>query len=146
MTAHKFKLSRILPATPDDVFEMWLDAESLKTWMCPGDTRVSYIEANARVDGRFRIDMQTRDGAVIVHTGEYLTIQRPHLLVFTWTSSATGGKPSQVTVQLFSHDEGCRLELAQERLPDATAIEKHRAGWGDILDHLAAQVHRKIAE
>jgi uncharacterized protein YndB with AHSA1/START domain len=136
----KLQLSKILPASPEEVFELWLDPESVKYWMCPGDTSVAYIELDPRVEGAFRIDMRTPSGEVYTHTGKYLEIQPPRKLVFTWISSATANQSSLVTIMLFPHDDGCRLELTHERLPGDEAVIKHRQGWADILELLTDYV------
>ena len=33
------RVVRRLPASREEVFDAWLDAESLQEWMCPGATR-----------------------------------------------------------------------------------------------------------
>jgi uncharacterized protein YndB with AHSA1/START domain len=69
---------------------MWLDAESLHHWMHPGDGAVSHIEVNPVVGGTFRFDMRDKGGQIHVHTGQYLEIQRPEKLRFTWNSTILG--------------------------------------------------------
>ena len=115
---------------------MWLDPESLRHWLCPGNTHVAYIELNPIVGGSFQIDMRTEDDQVYVHSGKYLEIQRPEKLVFTWNSPAVGERASRVTVEFHEKAEHCRLVLRHELLPDERAVENHRAGWTDILDRL----------
>ena len=51
------RLTRTIAAAADDVFDAWTDAESLAQWMMPiagGSTRA---QVDARVGGRFHIDM-----------------------------------------------------------------------------------------
>jgi uncharacterized protein YndB with AHSA1/START domain len=132
-------LSKILPGEPAEVFDMWLDPDSLRRWMAPGDLQVARAEVNPVVGGAFRIDMQTPDGGVLVHTGHYLEIQRPNRLVFTWISSATGQAETQVTLDFYTHARGCRLELRHESLPGQLAVEQHTDGWTGILAKLEAQ-------
>ena len=52
-----------------------------------------------RVGGEFQIDMHG-DGAVFVHTGKYLEIDRPNKLVVTWHSDGTGQQETVVTLRL----------------------------------------------
>lgn len=47
-----------------------------------------------------------------------------------------GPEPSVVTVELHPNDEGTRLVLTHERLPE-DVVESHRGGWGAMLDLLA---------
>ena len=107
--------------------------------MRPGDTDVAYVEVHPVVGGTFRIDMQAQDGRVFVHTGQYLVIQRPDKLMFTWNSSILGDYSSQVTVEFYEQGENCLMVLLHELPPDDAIIEDHRQGWTAILDLLAQQ-------
>jgi uncharacterized protein YndB with AHSA1/START domain len=131
----KLTVSKLLPASSDEAFDMWLNPQSIRRWMCPGDSTVSYVEVQPVVGGSFRIDMRSPDDRVMVHTGTYLDIQRPSRLVFTWNSPALE-QGSQVTVTFADHPDGCLLELHHELLPDQQSVDNHRAGWSDILEHL----------
>lgn len=119
---------------------MWLDAGSLRHWMCPGDTSVADVEVNRLVGDTFRIDMQTPDGTLLRHMGEYGVIDPPNMLKFTWQSSATDNRPTLVTVTLQPHDEGCQLTLVHDLLLSEPMVKAHEGGWADILLHLADTV------
>jgi uncharacterized protein YndB with AHSA1/START domain len=76
---------RVIEAPAEAVFEAWSDAERMGKWMCPGpDMSHATVEVDFRVGGRFRIVMHgERD---YVHHGEYLAIEPPRHIVFTWVS------------------------------------------------------------
>ena len=131
-------VTKVVSATPEEAFDMWLDADSVRRWMCPGDTHISYIALNPIVGGAFRIDMQTSDGRVLAHAGQYLEIQRPEKLVFSWRLPFNGGD-SRVTITFRAQDDGCRIVLLHELLPGDIALQAHRAGWSDILEKFAQQ-------
>jgi uncharacterized protein YndB with AHSA1/START domain len=140
MSAPALRLLRVLPAPPEEIFDAWTDAASLAVWMAPGSVLRSSAEIDARVGGRFRIVMQGPD-CDHVHEGEYLVVERPRRLVFTWVSAATGGRATTVTVELAPRGDGeTELTLIHEGLPDGKAGEQHRSGWEDILRKLAASV------
>ena len=77
------------------------------------------------------------------HTGEYLVLDRPRKLVFTWISTETHGLVTTVSVEIRPHGV-CRTELTltHEGLPDETAGARHRQGWDDILEKLGSHVSR----
>jgi len=130
---------RLVPAPVDEVFRWWTEPDLLRQWMSP----VGSVEAEVdlRVGGRFRIVMREGDTR-IDHTGEYLEIQPPARLVFTWVSDFTGAEPSLVTVELERDATGAtRLHLLHSELPEAVAAS-HRRGWGAMLDRLAAGLAR----
>jgi uncharacterized protein YndB with AHSA1/START domain len=91
-------------------------------------------EVDLRVGGRFRVVM-TGEGRELEHTGEYLEVDPPRRLVFTWRSPYTGEEPSVVTVTLRPRGEGTELALTHERLP-ADQVDPHAGGWGRMLERL----------
>lgn len=135
------RVVRRLPASRDEVFDAWLDAESLKEWMCPGTTRKTVAELDPRVGGRFRIVM-TREQGDTEHTGEYREIRRPERLVFTWISTNTLGRETLVTIELRVAGDETELTLTHESLPDDEARRTHEGGWSAIVDRLAVKLNR----
>lgn len=133
------RIVRRLPATPDEVFDAWVDADSIRQWMCPGELEVTVAEVDARVGGRFRIVMSTGDRHT-EHTGEYLEIRRPERLVFTWRSRTTRDRETVVTVGLRAVGAETELTLVHERLPDDESRGMHERGWSSIVEELAAHL------
>ena len=123
---------RVIPVRREHVFAAWLDPVSLATWMRPGETTGAIVEVDPRVGGRFRILMQNEQGGGYEHQGEYLAIEPPSLLSFTWISAATDRRPTIVTVELHERDGGTELVLTHRRLP-AERVDAHRRGWTDIV-------------
>jgi uncharacterized protein YndB with AHSA1/START domain len=121
------------------VFEAWLDSESLAHWMRPGDYTHASVTVDPRVGGGFRIVMRGRSGCgpgdgggEHEHRGEYLAIEPPSLLSFTWTSKATDHQPTVVTIEFHERGTGTELVLTHRRLAPK-AVEAHREGWTDIV-------------
>jgi uncharacterized protein YndB with AHSA1/START domain len=127
---------RLLPVPRERVFAAWLDPASLAQWMRPGDVSSATVEVDPRVGGRFRIVMH-QGGADLEHRGEYLAIEPPARLSFTWISAATDLLPTVVTVELVERGTSTELTLTHRRLP-ALKVDAHRQGWTDILRKLAA--------
>ncbi len=125
---------RRLPFPREQVFAAWLDRTSLAQWMygkrSAGGTPRATVEVDPRVGGKFRIVMHMeRD---YEHRGEYLAIEPPALLSFTWISQATDLLPTLVTVEFLERGAGTELVLTHQRLPQAQ-VENHREGWTTIL-------------
>jgi uncharacterized protein YndB with AHSA1/START domain len=98
------------------------------------------VEADPRAGGRFRIVMKGPE-CDHDHRGEYLVVERPHRLVFTWTSEATQGRSTTVTVEIRARGPNeTELVLTHEGLPDEAAADGHRSGWGDIVEKLGARL------
>src|SRR5262245_53767676 len=138
MSAPPPRIVRVLSAPPEEVFDAWTDPASLAVWMAPGSVRGSVAEVDARVGGRSRIVMKGPD-CDHEHEGEYLVLDRPRRLVFTWISQATQGRSTTVSVELRPREGGeTELTLVHEGLPEE-AVADHRSGWGDILQKLGGE-------
>jgi len=136
------EIRRRLPAPVEEVFRWWTEADRLREWMSPIGTVEA--EVDLRVGGSLRIVMRG-DGRVIDHVGEYVEIDPPRRLVFTWVSAFTGAEPSLVTVELEPEGEGAtQLRLVHSQLPESIAAS-HRDGWGSMLDRLAGSLARSAA-
>ena len=114
------------------VFEAWLDSEAMAHWMRPGKVTHSTVTVDRRVGGSFRIMMHGGEGECFDHHGEYLVIEPPSLLSFTWISKATDHKPTVVTIEFLERGTGPELVLTHRQLAP-TAIEGHRGGWTDAI-------------
>jgi uncharacterized protein YndB with AHSA1/START domain len=127
---------REIAAPAETLFDAWLDAESLGTWMRPRVISETRAETDPREGGDFRIVM-VRDGSDILHQGTYREIERPSRLVFTWSSPATEYRDSVVTVTFEALASGSTMvEIHQVGLPDEGSRAGHTEGWSDGLAEL----------
>lgn len=125
---------RVLRVPRERVFAAWLDPALMTRWMCPGDTHSASVELDPRVGGKFRIVMHHGRGDA-EHWGEFLAIEPPARLSFTWISASTLRQPTLVTVELFERGVETELVLTHRRLPP-DKVEAHRKGWTDIVAKL----------
>jgi uncharacterized protein YndB with AHSA1/START domain len=125
---------RLVAIPREEVFEAWLDPASLGQWMRPGDVRRATAEVDPRVGGKFRIVMH-HGGRDVAHWGEYLAIEPPSRLSFTWISEYTNRQPTVVTIEFLEKDGGTEVVLTHRRLPPERR-DAHRNGWGSILEKL----------
>ena len=133
---YSLTVQREIAAPVEDLFDAWLDAQSLGSWLKPDGIRETRAETDPRVGGMFRIVM-VDDESSIEHTGTYREIDRPRRLVFTWSSSATRFRDSIVTVTFQpSSSSSTVVEIHQVWLPDEEARVGHHAGWSDALREL----------
>ena len=125
-------VEREVAATITDVFAAWTTPALMARWLSP--TGRAEVDADVRIGGRFRVVMLD-DDARLEHSGQYLRIEPPSLIVFTWISVYTGGEPSLVTVALRERGAATLIELRHERRP-ASPAEAHAGGWKTILERL----------
>ena len=124
---------REIAAPAATLFDAWLDADSLGTWMRPRAISETRAENDPREGGEFRIVM-VRDGGELLHQGTYREIDRPRRLVFTWSSPATGHRESVVTVTFEPQGgDSTMVEVHQVGLSDEESQAGHTEGWSDAL-------------
>jgi uncharacterized protein YndB with AHSA1/START domain len=110
-----------IDAQPAEVFPYLTDAGPIVKWM--GD----WAELDPMPGGKLVLDI---NGVPI--RGEYLVVEPPHQLVFTWgTAGSDVLRPGSTTVEINLHPDGggTRLELAHRDLPPEE-VGKHGTGWG----------------
>ena len=139
MSGQKVVIRRTLAATPEEVYDAWLDSAGMRVWMCPGPVTSCDVDLEPRVGGSFRIVMAA-PGAKIVNTGQFRVLERPKKLQFTWISSRWAFQETLVTVELNRHEEQCELTLIHERFPMGHSSDQLEKGWSQILDKLAAHL------
>ncbi len=98
----KVSVTRHFDASPERVFDAWLDPELIGKWMFGPALReeeVLRIVADARVGGSFSF-LVRRQGQEIDHVGKYREIDRPRRLVFTWGIAGESEDESLVIIEI----------------------------------------------
>jgi uncharacterized protein YndB with AHSA1/START domain len=93
------------------------------------------VEIDPQVGGRFTLT-DRRDGEDVDHTGEYLEIDRPRRLAFTFMVPKYSSLSTRVIIEFASQENGCELTLTNEGVPPEWQ-EPAIAGWTSILAALA---------
>ena len=139
-TKPSLTLKRRLNAPPERVYDAWTDAEKIAQWFGPAQIKVLQAEADARIDGAFRILMQSPDGEHHDVSGIYREVVPNETLVFTWAWRSTPERCSLVTVSIKPDGDGSLLTLTHEQFFDETARDQHEEGWAGSLDKLERYV------
>ena len=123
-------------ASAERVFDAWLDPSRAGKWFFATPTGVMVrAEIDARVGGRFCF-VDRRDGVDVEHVGEYLEIDRPRRLVFTFGVPQFSAEFTRVAIDLVASGSGCELTLTHHGvLPEYAS--RTREGWTGILEGLA---------
>ena len=130
----KVSVSRRFSASPERVFDAWLDPERAGKFLyATEEGEMVRVEIDARVGGRFSI-VERRDGQDVEHTGEYLEIDRPRRLVFTLQVPFYSQQEDRVAIDIEPADGGCELTLVHETSPEWA--DSAGDGWKMILDGL----------
>ena len=130
------KVTYSFSASPKRVFDAWLNPETTGQWLFTTPTgKMVRVEIDPRVGGRFVL-VDRRNGEDVEHTGEYLEIDRPRRLVFTFGVPKYSPLFSKVTIEVEPAAQGCDLTLTQEQVP-VEYLSSSEKGWTGILAGLA---------
>ena len=133
------RVQRVMPAAPDVVFDEWLDRESLREWMCPRPVQVLDVTVEPHVGGTVRFDVDDSGTRVLI-TGQFLTIDRPRLLRFTWSNSNWPDPTRESIVNVAFEpvgDDETLMSIEHSLLPPEE-FESFDSGWTLTVEQLAA--------
>ncbi len=136
MTDLTLEVTKIINAPIEKVFDAWLDPKMLSMFMMPmPGMPESDVENDPSEGGKFTITMHAGDD-LLPHTGEYLEINRPDKLVFTWVSHCSVDD-STVTLNFTkTGDNTTNVSLSHVKFIDEKTRSDHEGGWSNILEKL----------
>jgi len=132
------QVRKVVPATKERVFRAWTDASQVKRWWTLGEGwKTSFVELDLKVGGRFTVGNEPAAGSPLVITGEFLEVQPPDKLVYTWRFQLPKPEDTLVTVEFRSLGTETEVLVTHEHSskemgPSAVA------GWTAALNGLAA--------
>jgi uncharacterized protein YndB with AHSA1/START domain len=118
-----------IDASPETVWEFLVDPEKLMRW------KGIKADLDPQAGGAFYCEVIPGH----VARGEYLEVDKPHRLVFTWGWDGNDGVPpgsSTIEVDLVPEGEGTSLTFVHKNLPNAEAVASHAHGWDHYLPRL----------
>lgn len=118
-----------IDASPETVWEFLVDPEKLMRWK------------------GINADLETQPGGIFrcevipghIARGEYVEIDKPNKLVFTWGWDGSEDVPpgsSTIEIELAPAGDGTSLRFVHKDLPNAEAIASHAHGWDHYLPRL----------
>ena len=138
LRAASVRVSRQLRASPERIFDAWLDAAEARAVLAAGGIgHAIKVEIEARVGGGFRI-VHHRGAEEVEYSGEFLEIDRPHRLVFSLFVERYAQWDDRVIVELAPVAGQSLLVLTHElSLPNPAQRSRVQRGWARVLDGLA---------
>jgi uncharacterized protein YndB with AHSA1/START domain len=129
----EFSVTHSFAAAPERVFDAWLDPAIARRFLfaTPAGEMIR-ADVDARVGGQFNFVDRRPDMGDVLHTGEYLEIDRPRRLAFTFGVPQFNPDFTRVVVEIAPTAAGCEVTLTQSDVP-AEWADRSKEGWGKIL-------------
>jgi uncharacterized protein YndB with AHSA1/START domain len=117
----ELRMTRLLPASPDEVFDAYTDAEKQRIWFSILDQEPGIVEIDVdlRVGGQQTAVWGPNPDTLFRETQTFLEIDRPHRLVTESTGSSPDGQTMTTRVELTfeAQGDGCLVTVVQSGFP-----------------------------
>jgi uncharacterized protein YndB with AHSA1/START domain len=122
-----------IAASPETVWEFLVDPDKAKRWMGID------VSLDPHPGGVYRIEVIPGH----IAAGEFVEVDPPRRLVYTWGWEQSGGEQSPVRpgsstieIELRPTASGTHLRFVHRDLPSAESAESHAHGWDHYLERL----------
>jgi uncharacterized protein YndB with AHSA1/START domain len=143
IAGHTLRIERTFAAPAQRVFDAFTSEEVMRRWWHPEpDWDTPEASVDLRVGGRVRVVMRDPHNDIRYGGGgEYVEVDPPRRLVFTWTWDDDREQVQQLIGLDFEEFDGVTtVRFTHGNLWDEEAITSHEEGWNSAFDNLARTV------
>jgi uncharacterized protein YndB with AHSA1/START domain len=132
------ELACVLDASRERVFGLLTEPAQLARWWGPHGFSTPDARIDLRVGGGYRFTMQPPEGEAFHLSGEFVEIDAPGRLSYTfrWDEPDPDDQESTVELSIDEAGGGTRLGLRQGEFATAARLALHRDGWSDSFEKL----------
>lgn len=128
-----------IAASPERVFQALIEPQQvLQWWGQAGVYRCTEFEADLRPSGKWRSAGEGGDNGQFTVMGEYLEVDSPRLLVYSWVASWTGDVKTTVRWELEPTSKGTLVKIRHSGLAAHPEVAQSYRGWPRMLGWLQA--------
>ena len=139
------RVSRLIRAPKQQVYDAWLDPEVRKLWWgASPEMTCSVCEINAEVGGTYRVGMVEPNGREHVAVGQFLELDSPNKMrcTLTWEGEKLFAGETILTLEFFDAEfkgePATEVLLVHEKLAQPLERSDHTTGWLGCLKNLGA--------
>ena len=143
-------ITRIFDAPRALVWKAFTEPKHLKHWLGPRGFKASDLSGEVRPGGKWRSRIRSRDRD-LWQGGEYLEVEEPKRLVYTFAWEDGGGNPThKTTITVTFEERGGKTHMTfrQGMFETVDSRDGHGEGWNSTFDRLAkhlAEMRRQAA-
>lgn len=136
-------IRRALPATPEEVFDAYTDAEKQRAWFVIGEEEpgVVEIEVDLRIGGQQTAVWGPDRDSLFRETQTFLEIERPHRLVTQSVGSSPDGQSmtTRIEITFEAEGQGTVMTVLQTGFPTAELRDFFASqAWVGAFDRIEA--------
>ena len=132
-----------IAAPPDRVFQALIDPRQVVQWWGQeGVYRCTEFASDVRPGGQWRSAGVGSDGGRFEASGEYVEVDPPRMLLYSWAASWTGALKTTVRWELNQANKGTLLRLSHSGLSAHPELAQSYRGWPRMLGWLKAFLER----
>ncbi len=132
-------MTRVFDVPADKIFDAWLNQEMMKKWFFTMEHTNKVAQNEPYVGGTWEI-VDHRDGKDYRAIGDYIEVDSPSKLVFTFKMPQFSDSQDVITVEIKPHDMACEMTFTQE------ITVPHEEGWTDEDIEKALDEYRSQTE
>jgi uncharacterized protein YndB with AHSA1/START domain len=138
----RLELVTVVPQPPEQLFAAFVSPDQLPRWWGPHGFSTPEVVVDPRPGGRYRLTMQPPDGEAFHVTGEFLEVDPPRRLSYTFRYEEPDPDDRETVVVLgpAAVDDGTEITLSQGPFATEERRRLHRDGWTESLERLRALV------
>jgi uncharacterized protein YndB with AHSA1/START domain len=115
-------MKRRFDSSAATVFDAWLNPEMMRKWLFTMESTNKVAKNEPHVGGTWEI-VDYRDGKSYKAIGEYIEIDPPNRLVFTFKMPQFSDSVDIITVEIEQHEEGCEMTFTHN------IVVPHEEDW-----------------
>jgi uncharacterized protein YndB with AHSA1/START domain len=129
------ELTCSLDAPRERIFRAMTEPSELAQWWGPSGFTTPEIELDLHVGGGYRFGMQPPDGELFHLAGEFMEIDPPRVLAYTfrWEEPDPDDQQTLVRLSLHTIEGATHVALSQGEFATQARLTLHRNGWTDSL-------------
>lgn len=125
-------------ASCERVFELLTDPVDLARWWGPRGFTIPEASLDLHAGGSYRFSMQPPEGELFHLSGEFLEVDPPARLVYTfrWDEPTPDDTETVVTFALEARGDATEVALSHGPFATGERLALHLGGWTDSFDRL----------
>jgi uncharacterized protein YndB with AHSA1/START domain len=132
------KLKHMVDSPRERIFNLLTEPAELAKWWGPHGFTTPEVALDLSVGGRYRFTMQPPEGEAFHLSGEFIEIDPPTRLVYTfrWDEPDPDDRETVVVLSLAPVGDATEVSLSQGEFATDERLALHRNGWADSLEKL----------